>query len=38
LKYTWESSARQFIGHVQKVATGGHRAPSTGLATAGAQG
>ena len=38
LKYSWESSARQFIGHVQKVATGGHHAPSTGLATAGAQG
>jgi glycosyltransferase involved in cell wall biosynthesis len=38
LRYSWESSARQFIGHVQKVATGGHHAPSTGLATAGAQG
>ena len=38
LKYSWESSARQFIGHVQKVATGGHHAPSTGFATAGAQG
>jgi len=38
LKYSWESSARQFVGHVQKVATGGHHAPSTGLATAGAQG
>ena len=38
LRHSWESSARQFIGHVQKVATGGHHAPSTGLATAGAQG
>jgi hypothetical protein len=27
LGYSWESSARQFIGHVQKVAIGGHPVP-----------
>jgi glycosyltransferase involved in cell wall biosynthesis len=38
LRHSWESSARQFIGHLQNVAAGGRRAPSTGMATAGARG
>jgi glycosyltransferase involved in cell wall biosynthesis len=28
LDYSWERSARQFIGHMQKIAIGGHRQPS----------
>jgi glycosyltransferase involved in cell wall biosynthesis len=31
---SWESSARQFIGHVQKVATGGYRESDAGMAMA----
>ena len=38
LRYSWESSARQFIGHVKTVVAGGHHAPSAGMATVGAQG
>ena len=38
LRHSWESSARQFIGHLQNVAAGGHRAQSTGMATASARG
>jgi glycosyltransferase involved in cell wall biosynthesis len=32
LDYSWERSARQFIGHMQKVAIGGHRQPSLEMA------
>jgi glycosyltransferase involved in cell wall biosynthesis len=32
LSRSWETSARQFIGHVQKVATNGHHKPNTALA------
>jgi glycosyltransferase involved in cell wall biosynthesis len=32
LSRSWEHSARQFIGHVQKVATDGVKKPSTGMA------
>jgi glycosyltransferase involved in cell wall biosynthesis len=39
LGYSWENSARQFIGHVSKVATGGARAkPNWRRTTATAQG
>jgi glycosyltransferase involved in cell wall biosynthesis len=38
LRYSWESSARQFIGHVKTAVAGGHHAPSAGMATVGAQG
>jgi glycosyltransferase involved in cell wall biosynthesis len=31
LGYSWENSARQFIGHVRKVATGGTREPETAM-------
>jgi glycosyltransferase involved in cell wall biosynthesis len=34
LSRSWENSARQFIGHVQKVATGGYRESDAGLAMA----
>ena len=34
LRRSWDSSARQFIGHVQKVATAGHREPAMDLAIA----
>ncbi len=32
LDYSWERSARQFIGHMQKIAIGGHRQPSLEMA------
>jgi glycosyltransferase involved in cell wall biosynthesis len=32
LSRSWESSARQFIGHVQKAATGACREPEAGIA------
>jgi hypothetical protein len=32
LSRSWENSARQFIGHVQKVATSGLHKPATGMA------
>ncbi len=32
LNFSWEKSARQFIGHVQKVAAGSHRHPVIHLA------
>src|SRR5262249_57494952 len=31
---SWENSARQFIGHIQKVASGGYRESDAGLAMA----
>jgi glycosyltransferase involved in cell wall biosynthesis len=34
LGYSWESSARQFIAHVQKVATSSHPAPHISVARA----
>src|SRR5215472_2458529 len=34
LSRSWENSARQFIGHIQKVATGGYRESEAGLAMA----
>lgn len=34
LKRSWDASARQFIGHVQKVATGGTLAPEAAIAVA----
>ena len=36
LGHSWEHSARQFIGHVQKVATGGYPKPHTDMAAAAA--
>lgn len=35
LGYSWENSARQFIGHVQKVATGGSRVPEIAVTVTG---
>jgi glycosyltransferase involved in cell wall biosynthesis len=32
LEYSWENSARQFIGHMRKVADGGHREPEPAIA------
>jgi glycosyltransferase involved in cell wall biosynthesis len=32
LEYSWEKSARQFIGHIQKIAIGGHRQPNLEMA------
>jgi glycosyltransferase involved in cell wall biosynthesis len=32
LDHSWERSARQFIGHMQKIAIGGHRQPSLEMA------
>jgi glycosyltransferase involved in cell wall biosynthesis len=32
LDYSWERSARQFIGHMQKIAIGGHRQPNLEMA------
>ena len=34
LSRSWENSARQFIGHIQKVATGGYRESDAGMAMA----
>jgi glycosyltransferase involved in cell wall biosynthesis len=34
LDRSWENSARQFIGHIQKVATGGYRESDAGMAMA----
>jgi glycosyltransferase involved in cell wall biosynthesis len=34
LSRSWENSARQFIGHIQKVAAGGYRESDAGLAMA----
>jgi glycosyltransferase involved in cell wall biosynthesis len=34
LSRSWENSARQFIGHIQNVATGGYRQPNAGMALA----
>jgi hypothetical protein len=31
LNYSWENSARQFLGHVRKVATGGSRELDTAV-------
>jgi 1,2-diacylglycerol 3-alpha-glucosyltransferase/glucuronosyltransferase len=36
LRHSWENSALQFIGHVQKVATGGYPKPHTAVAAAAA--
>ena len=36
LRHSWENSALQFIGHVQKVATGGYSKPHTAVAAAAA--
>ena len=35
LRYSWEHSARQFIGHVQKVARGGDRQPEMAMTITG---
>src|SRR3984957_17265926 len=34
LRYSWENSARQFIGHAHKVAVGGAREPESAMPTA----
>ena len=34
LSRSWETSARQFVGHVQRVATGAYRELSAGMAIA----
>jgi glycosyltransferase involved in cell wall biosynthesis len=34
LERSWENSARQFIGHIQKVASGGYRESDAGMAMA----
>jgi glycosyltransferase involved in cell wall biosynthesis len=34
LSRSWKNSARQFIGHIQKVATGGYRESDAGMAMA----
>ena len=34
LSHSWENSARQFIGHLQKVATGGSQEPRAEIAAA----
>ena len=34
LRYSWENSARQFIGHAHKVATGGAREPEPAMPVA----
>ena len=34
LDRSWENSARQFIGHIQKVVTGGYRESNAGMAMA----
>jgi len=31
LEYSWENSARQFLGHVRKVASGNDRAFETAM-------
>src|SRR6204780_4358854 len=31
LRYSWENSARQFIGHARKIAAGGHHEPDVAL-------